>query len=181
MDKTVRTEPPPSIRLLRPDEEAANRAHDDVTEETSGNTTPAGHGLRHRGWRAGHRGAPVVENAPLFGLPAAAGPLRHVAAPTLAASGFWRRAGGPPVRAAARVLPHLRGGRRSRAVVRRHDRAVHDPLRGGRGLLGPAVRQDVGPGDVQRRVGHGGADRGAGEAPASAGRSTRGPDGDWRR
>ena len=33
VDKAARTETPPIIRLLRPDEEAANRAHDDVTEK----------------------------------------------------------------------------------------------------------------------------------------------------
>ena len=32
---TARTEKPPIIRLLRPDEEAANRAHDDVTEKAA--------------------------------------------------------------------------------------------------------------------------------------------------
>ena len=37
---TARTEKPPIIRLLRPDEEAATRAHDDVTEKASGNTAP---------------------------------------------------------------------------------------------------------------------------------------------
>ena len=51
MDKAVRTETPPIIRLLGPDEEAANRAHDDITEKASGNTAPPGHGLHHRGWR----------------------------------------------------------------------------------------------------------------------------------
>ena len=48
MDKAVRTETPPIIRLLRPDEEAANRAHDDVTEKASGNTAPQGLGVAKR-------------------------------------------------------------------------------------------------------------------------------------
>ncbi|MCH2465410.1 MAG: hypothetical protein MK237_05850 [Gemmatimonadetes bacterium] len=68
VDTRARTEKPPIVRLLRPDEETATRAHDDVTEKASGNTAPAGHGLGCRGWRAGDRGAPVVASATLFGL-----------------------------------------------------------------------------------------------------------------
>ena len=86
-----------------------------------------------------------------------------------------------PVWVAAGGLPHMWRGRGGGAVVRRHNRAVHDPLRGGGGLPGPAVRQDVRARAVRHRVGHGRADRRAGGAPASARRPAGGPAGDRRR
>ena len=63
-------------------------------------------------------------------------------------------------------LLHLWGGRRSGAVGRRHDRAVHDALRGGGGLPGAAVRQDLPAGP---RGGVGGAHDPGARLPDCAG------------
>ena len=49
-----------------------------------------------------------MASATLFGLQETTWPLRHAAAPTLAAPRFWRRAGVCPIWAAAGVLPRVR-------------------------------------------------------------------------
>ena len=125
-------------------------------------------------------GALVIEVCPAWRTPRCSGCQRRRSHYDTRPPRRWRhldfRRGArlSPVWVAAGGLPHMWRGRGGGAVVRRHNRAVHDPLRGGGGLPGPAVRQDVRARAVRHRVGHGRADRRAGGAPASARRPAGG-------